>query len=323
MSWRWATTISPSTAGGARRSRTSSASRTISKDTEIIRLEQNYRSTGKILDAANGLIGNNLGRLGKSLWTSRETATRSRSTPPFNEVEEARFVADRTREWLEAAAAPDEVAVLYRSNAQSRVLEEAFLMADIPYRIYGGLRFFERAESQERVGLHAADEPPPCGRRLRAGGQYPPRGIGERTIDSVRGLARANETSLWQAAKDGIASGELGGRMATVLRNFIEEIDTMSEALLHAELDEIARHCIDASGLMDYHGKEPGERGLARKENLEELVSACRQFRAVRTFPVDPRGEAVTRRSRTLTSSSTMPRSKRANTRPGTERRYR
>ena len=261
------------------------------EDTEIIRLEQNYRSTSKILDAANGLIGNNLGRLGKSLWTSAGDGDPVKVYAAFNEVEEARFVADRTREWLRDGA-PDEVAVLYRSNAQSRVLEEAFLMADIPYRIYGGLRFFERAEVKNALGYMRLMNQRHADVAFERVVNTPPRGIGERTIDSVRGLARANETSLWQAAKDGIASGELGGRMATVLRNFIEEIDTMSEALQHAELDEVARHCIDASGLMEYHGKEPGERGLARKENLEELVTACRQFRAVRTFPVDPRGEA-------------------------------
>ena len=261
------------------------------EDTEIIRLEQNYRSTSKILDAANGLIGNNLGRLGKSLWTSAGDGEPVKVYAAFNEVDEARFVADRTREWLRDGA-PDEVAVLYRSNAQSRVLEEAFLMADIPYRIYGGLRFFERAEVKNALAYMRLMNQRHADVAFERVVNVPPRGIGDRTIDSVRGLARANETSLWQAAKDGIASGELGGRMATVLRNFIEEIDTMSEALQRAELDEVARHCIDASGLMEYHGKEPGERGLARRENLEELVTACRQFRAVRTFPVDPRGEA-------------------------------
>ncbi|MDE0450950.1 MAG: DNA helicase II [Gammaproteobacteria bacterium] len=261
------------------------------EDTEIIRLEQNYRSTSKILDAANGLIGNNLGRLGKSLWTSAGDGEPVKVYAAFNEVDEARFVADRTREWLRDGAA-DEVAVLYRSNAQSRVLEEAFLMADIPYRIYGGLRFFERAEVKNALAYMRLMNQRHADVAFERVVNTPPRGIGDRTIDSVRGLARANETSLWQAAKDGIASGELGGRMATVLRNFIDEIDTMSETVQRAELDEIARHCIDASGLMEYHGKEPGERGLARKENLEELVTACRQFRAVRTFPVDPRGEA-------------------------------
>ena len=261
------------------------------EDTEIIRLEQNYRSTGKILQAANGLIGNNLGRLGKSLWTAAGDGEPIRVYAAFNEIDEARFVAARTREWLRDGA-PDEVAVLYRSNAQSRVLEEAFLQADIPYRIYGGLRFFERAEVKNALAYLRLMNQRHADVAFERVVNTPPRGIGERTLDTVRGLARTNETSLWQAAKDGIASGEIGGRMTTVLRNFIDEIDTMSAAVEHAELHEIARHCIDASGLAEFHGKEPGERGLARKENLEELVSACRQFRALRTFPVDPRGEA-------------------------------
>ena len=261
------------------------------EDTQIIRLEQNYRSTGKILEAANGLICNNLGRLGKSLWTSAGDGERVRVYAAFNEVDEARFVADRAREWLRAGT-PDEVAVLYRSNAQSRVLEEAFLLADIPYRIYGGLRFFERAEVKNALAYMRLMNQRHADVAFERVVNTPPRGIGERTIDSVRRLARANEISLWQATKVGIASGEIRGRMATVLRNFIDEIDTMSEAVQSADLHEIARHCIDASGLLEHHGKEPGERGLARKENLEELVSACRQFRAARTFPVDPRGEA-------------------------------
>jgi len=261
------------------------------EQTQIIRLEQNYRSTSKILDAANGLIGNNRGRLGKSLWTSAGDGEPVKVYAAFNEVDEARFVAERTREWLRNGE-PNEVAVLYRSNAQSRVLEEAFLVADIPYRIYGGLRFFERAEVKNALAYMRLMNQRHADVAFERVVNTPPRGIGERTIDSVRTLARANEISLWQAAKDGIASGEIGGRMATVLRNFIDEIDTMSERLQNAGLDEIARHCIDASGLLEHHGKEPGERGLARKENLEELVTACRQFRAARTFPVDPRGEA-------------------------------
>ena len=261
------------------------------EDTQIIRLEQNYRSTGKILEAANGLICNNFGRLGKSLWTSAGDGERVRVYAAFNEVDEARFVADRAREWLRDGT-PNEVAVLYRSNAQSRVLEEAFLLADIPYRIYGGLRFFERAEVKNALSYMRLMNQRHADVAFERVVNTPPRGIGERTIDSVRRLARANEISLWQAAKVGIASGEIGGRMATVLRNFIHEIDTMSEAVQGVELHEVARRCIDASGLLDHHGKEPGERGLARKENLEELVSACRQFRAARTFPVDPRGQA-------------------------------
>ena len=261
------------------------------RDTRIIRLEQNYRSTGTILKAANGLIDNNTDRLGKELWTASGDGDPILVHDAYNEVEEARFVADRSHEWIDGGNSADEVAVLYRSNAQSRALEEAFLRADIPYRIYGGLRFFERAEIKNALAYMRMMNQRHADVAFERIVNLPPRGIGPKSVDAVRGLARERGVSLWQATKEGIADGHFGGRAGSVLGAFVALIDDMAaEAGTHS-LREIAQVCIEASGLMDYHKKEPGERGLARKENLEELVAACRRFETDRTFPLDPRGD--------------------------------
>ena len=260
------------------------------RDTSIVRLEQNYRSTGTILKAANGLIDNNTDRLGKELWTASGDGDPILLHDAYNEVEEARFVADRSHEWIDGGASADEIAVLYRSNAQSRPLEEAFLRADIPYRIYGGLRFFERAEIKNALAYMRMMNQRHSDVDFERIVNLPARGIGAKTVDAVRALARERGVSLWQATKEGIADGALRGRTASVLGAFLALIDDMAaEAGTHS-LREIARVCVESSGLLDYHQKEPGERGLARKENLEELVAACRRFETERTFPLDPRG---------------------------------
>ena len=260
------------------------------RETQIVRLEQNYRSTGTILKAANGLIDNNTDRLGKELWTASGDGDPILLHDAYNEVEEARFVADRSHEWIDGGGSPDEVAVLYRSNAQSRPLEEAFLRADIPYRIYGGLRFFERAEIKNALAYMRMMNHRHSDVAFERIVNLPARGIGPKSVDAVRALARERGVSLWQATKEGIADGGLRGRTASVLGAFLALIDDMAaEAGTHS-LREIAQVCVESSGLMDYHKKEPGERGLARKENLEELVAACRRFETERTFPLDPRG---------------------------------
>ena len=261
------------------------------RDTRIVRLEQNYRSTGTILKAANGLIDNNTDRLGKELWTASGDGDPILVHDAYNEVEEARFVADRSHEWIDGGSGADEIAVLYRSNAQSRPLEEAFLRAEIPYRIYGGLRFFERAEIKNALAYMRMMNQRHADVAFERIVNLPPRGIGPKSVDAVRGLARERGVSLWQASKEGIAEGRFPGRAATVLGAFVALIDDMAaEAGTHS-LREIAQVCIEASGLMDYHKKEPGERGLARKENLEELVAACRRFETDRVFPLDARGD--------------------------------
>ena len=177
------------------------------------------------------------------------------------------------------------MAVLYRSNAQSRVLEEAMLRANIPYQIYGGQRFFERAEIKNALAYMRLMEDRHADTAFERVVNVPPRGIGDKSVEMIRQQARARGVSLWQASKDGIAEGIFTGRVQNVVGAFISLIDDLAEAVAAMSLHELADHCIEASGLMTYHRSERGERGLARKENLEELVSACRQFSGETMFP--------------------------------------
>ena len=264
---------------------------------QTIRLEQNYRSTGTVLRAANALIGNNVDRLGKELWTDGADGEPIRVYSAYNDLDEARFIADRAAEWVSGGGSVDEIAILYRSNAQSRVLEEAMLRAQIPYRIYGGQRFFERAEVKNALAymrlLYDRHSDPAFERVVNT----PTRGIGEKTLEALRALARARSVSLWQAAKDSLVDNSLTPRAAQKVREFLALIDDLDGATQGMGLHELADHCIEASGLMEFHGRERGERGLARKENLQQLVSACRQFTGELVFPVpevpeDAAGEA-------------------------------
>ena len=256
------------------------------RDVQVIRLEQNYRSTATILKAANALIGNNADRLGKELWTAGADGEPIHVYSGYNDMDEARFTAERIQEWLDGGGRPDEVAVLYRSNAQSRVLEEAMLRAQIPYRIYGGVRFFERVEIKNALAymrlVHDRHSDPAFERVVNT----PTRGIGDKTLEGVRQLARGRGVSLWQACKIGIEERLFPPRTATKLMEFLRLVDDLAEGSRTLSLHEQADLCIEASGLMEFHSRERGERGLARKENLEELVSACRQFTGELVFPL-------------------------------------
>jgi DNA helicase II / ATP-dependent DNA helicase PcrA len=242
----------------------------------LYKLEQNYRSTGTILKAANALIANNAGRLGKTLWTSGEDGEKVKLYAAFNERDEADFVVNRIREWVARGGARREVAVLYRSNAQSRVFEEAFLNARMPYRVYGGLRFFERAEIKDalaylRLAASRADDT-----SFERVVNLPVRGIGAKTMDLVRETARANSTSLWNGAIG--AQAALPQRAAQALQGFMELIDRLAREIKGLELHEQVDHVIQMSGLIEHFKKEKGERGEGRIENLLELVSAARGF---------------------------------------------
>ena len=253
---------------------------------ETVRLEQNYRSTQTILEAANGLIEKNADRLGKSLWSSGPEGEQIKVYSGFNDLDEARFMVERIEQWLEQGGSADEAAILYRSNAQSRVIEEALLRAKVPYQIYGGQRFFERAEIKNALGYMRLLEERHTDTAFERVVNTPPRGIGDKTLETVRQLARERGVSMWQAAKEGISDGELTGRAQTALQGFIALINDLAEATAAMELHELAEHCIEVSGLMVYHSQERGERGMARKENLEELVAACRQFSGETVMPV-------------------------------------
>ncbi|MEE4300324.1 MAG: DNA helicase II [Pseudomonadales bacterium] len=261
------------------------------RDVRVIRLEQNYRSTGNILAAANALIEKNDDRLGKELWTDGDDGDPIRLYAGYNELDEARFIAERIQEFLNDGHGAGEAAILYRSNAQSRNLEEALLRLDIPYRIYGGLRFFERAEIRNALGymrLIANREADAAFERVV---NTPPRGIGEKTLDQLRLEARAAEISMWRAAITMLERGELSGRAANAVRAFLQLVDDLDEGTNGLTLAELTQHVVEVSGLYEYHGREKGERGVARKENLDELVTAARQFAGELVLPVDEDGD--------------------------------
>lgn len=242
----------------------------------LYKLEQNYRSTGTILKAANALIANNAGRLGKTLWTSGEEGERIKLYAAYNERDEADFVVNRIREWTGQGGARREVAVLYRSNAQSRVFEEAFLNARLPYRVYGGLRFFERAEIKDALAylrLVANRDDDTSFERVV---NLPTRGIGARSVDSLREAARAQATSMWAAATALVQ--QLPQRAAQALGAFLQLIERLDREIAALELHDQVDHVIQMSGLIEHYKKEKGERGEGRIDNLLELVSAARGF---------------------------------------------
>jgi DNA helicase-2/ATP-dependent DNA helicase PcrA len=256
--------------------------------TRILRLEENYRSTRTILAAANALIAHNDGRLGKELWTRGEEGEPLLLYAAFNELDEARFIVERLRQWQEAGRRRSEAAVLYRSNAQSRVLEEALLAAGMPYRVYGGLRFFERAEIKDALAylrLLANRDDDASFERVA---NTPARGIGERTITAVRDHARLHQISLFSAAAALSVSPGLPGRASAALKTFITLIERLAADCTTLALGEKVEHIIHHSGLLDHYRKEKGETGQARVENLEELVSAARQFQSEEDSELDP-----------------------------------
>ena len=246
--------------------------------THIVKLEQNYRSTANILLAANAVIDKNPERLGKVLWTDAGEGETIALYAAFNEHDESRYIADRIQSWVNDGNRREDAAILYRSNAQSRVLEAALLQADIPYRIYGGQRFFERLEVKNalaylRLMLNCHDDV-----AFERVINTPTRGIGDRTLELIRQLAREQETSMWGASVIIIKESRLAARAINAVAMFIELINEMSGQHDEVTLAEQAENAIQHSGLIEMHRREKGERGQARVENLEELVSACRNF---------------------------------------------
>jgi DNA helicase II / ATP-dependent DNA helicase PcrA len=246
----------------------------------LCRLEQNYRSTGTILAAANALIDHNTGRLGKTLWTSGARGGPIKLYAAFNERDEAEFVVERIRDWVREGHPRQDIGVLYRSNAQSRVLEEALIAARLPYRVYGGLRFFERAEIKDALAylrLVASRDDDASFERVV---NLPTRGIGAKSIDLVRQAARERGTTLWNAARATVAAGTLGPKTGAAVAAFLALIDGLAASVaglpLHEQVDEV----LARSGLREHFAKEKGDRGEARLENLDELVSAARGFAA-------------------------------------------
>jgi DNA helicase-2/ATP-dependent DNA helicase PcrA len=241
----------------------------------VVKLEQNYRSTATILNAANAVIANNQSRMGKNLWTEGADGEAIKLYGAYNERDEADFVVGRLKDWSDRGNARADAAVLYRSNAQSRVLEEALINAGLPYRVYGGLRFFERTEIKDALAylrlLSNRDDDSSFERIVNR----PTRGIGARSVDQMRAYARANACPMWRAAA---AVATNGGRTASAILAFLNLIETMSRESGSLDLAAQVDHVIHASGLIDFFRREKGERAETRIENLEELVSAARSF---------------------------------------------
>ena len=255
-------------------------------DVATVRLERNYRSSGNILAAANALIANNRGRMGKNLWTEDGDGEPIDVYSGFNDIDEARFIVSRIRQWVDSGGRRDEVAILYRVSAQSRVLEEALLAQSVAYRVFGGLRFYERAEIKSALAycrLVANRDDDAAFERVV---NLPPRGIGARTVDILRTEAKSRSQSLWAAALRVIDERTAGARACGALRGFVELIDDLASGVHGIALHEQIEAAVERSGLLDYYRQEKIDRAQTRIENLQELVIAAEQF----TFDGDDGG---------------------------------
>jgi len=247
-------------------------------NTRVIRLEQNYRSTGTILKAANALIDNNQSRLGKELWTQSADGEPITYYSAYNEKDEARFVVDRIEGWVGEGRSRNEVAVLYRSNAQSRQFEETLVTRGVPYRVYGGLRFFERAEIKDTLAYLRMISSPTADNAFERTVNHPPRGIGQKTIDEIRSHARAQSASLWSASLELVESQQLTARARGALQTYVDLVRRMTAELGELPLAEQIRSGIEISGLDTHFKKDNSEKGQSRIENLQELAGAGKGF---------------------------------------------
>lgn len=252
-------------------------------DARIIRLEQNYRSSGHILAAANAVIAINTDRMGKQLWTEAPDGNAIRLYSATNEIDEARFVVGTIESWVQNGNRRDSVAILYRSNAQSRVFEEQLLSAGMPYRVYGGLRFFERAEIKDALAymrlISNRDSDPAFERIIN----LPPRGIGKTTMEQIREHARINQRSMWNACREMIDNNLIAARAGSAVGHFMSMISELGIETEDASLEDITDKVLNQSGLLEHYKKDKSERAQSRVENLEELVSAAKNFTPTET----------------------------------------
>jgi DNA helicase-2/ATP-dependent DNA helicase PcrA len=253
---------------------------------EVVKLEQNYRSQGSILDAANAVIAQNKARLGKNLWTAEGRGEPLRIFAAANDEEEARFVVDEVKQLHREGTALSDMALLYRSNAQSRILEHALFRAGIAYKVYGGLRFFERQEVKHalaylRVAANADDDT-----AFSRVVNFPPRGIGARSVEQLQEAAQAGAGSLARAAK----AGAVPGRGGTAIAGFLAIVERLRKASESLTLPELVEEMLAASGLKDHYASERD--GQDRVENLNELVNAATLFNEEFEIGVEPAGES-------------------------------
>ena len=260
---------------------------------EIIKLEQNYRSHGNILDAANTLIRNNSGRLDKNLWTSEGDGELLRVYNAPTDLDEAAFIVKETKSLQEEGIKLSQIGLLYRSNAQSRVLEHALFNASLSYRVYGGLRFFERQEIKHALAYLRMIANPNDDNALLRIINFPARGIGARSLEQLQDSAKEKGGSLWQAAienRGGVAlnQGLKGGNLVPNIENraagipkkglnsFVFLIESMQQSCLEVTLPEIIKHMLEHSGLVPYYNSQ--REGANRLENLNELINAVTSY---------------------------------------------
>ena len=246
--------------------------------TNIIRLEQNYRSSANILNAANALIENNQQRMGKNLWTEDHAGEKIYIFNALNEVEEAQFVCHTIQEKMLQNTSPDELAILYRSNAQSRVLEEVLLRNGIAYHIHGGLRFFERMEIKDLLGylrimLNIHDDI-----ALERIINTPTRGISDTTVGKIRECAKTLQKSMWDATQHLIETQQLPARALNALSRFTQWVLQTQQSIEYCDLDEKVSLILEQSGLYNYFANLKGINNKSKLENLRELVNAAKQF---------------------------------------------
>lgn len=248
------------------------------RDCSLLRLEQNYRSTGNILRAANTLIANNSSRLGKELWTDDDEGEKIDLYAAYNEHDEARFVVDRIATAKIRGDAYCNNAILYRVGAQSRVIEEQLMQSAMPYRVFGGMRFYERAEIKDALAylrLSVYNDDDASFERIV---NTPTRGMGQRTLEEIRNRARLENISLWQAGARILADKSLSERALNSLERFMQLIARIGSGVSGRELGEAMEQAVSGSGLIEHYRKEKGEKGQARIENMEELVVAASEF---------------------------------------------
>jgi len=245
---------------------------------KLIKLEQNYRSTGTILKSANALIAKNDSRMGKDLWTDSGDGELISLYSAFNEQDEAYFVVEKIKQWVNDGEARNDIAILYRSNAQSRQFEEKLMATGTPYRVYGGLRFFERMEIKNALAYLRVMSNRNDDASFERVFNTPSRGIGTKTIDDIRILAREQDLSLWQASIELLNQNRLPARATNALKGFLSLVKGLSEEAEEKDLSEKVKLIIEKTGLIELYKKEKGEKGEARIENLEELVNAAKLF---------------------------------------------
>jgi len=248
----------------------------------VIRLEQNYRSYGHILDSANALIGHNSGRLGKNLWTDQGEGEPVRVIEQPSDGMEAQWIVDEIRSLIHEGSDRREIAVLYRSNAQSRVIEHAIFSAGIPYKVYGGLRFFERQEIKHALAYLRLMANPHDDTSWMRVVNFPTRGIGARTLEQLADAARAHDTSLYAAV------ALVGGKGGSNLAQFAQLIHRLIEETRELPLPEMVEHMLEASGLNAHYKAE--REGAERLENLNELITAAAVFASEENYDGMPAG---------------------------------